>query len=267
MKSSTSEKKIYCSKTRADTSELTTTSEKGPSKLLACMATSKKQLKDTPFESDGPEEYNSASEECDNETVDETALSFPAQSDQYDWEAESGSLSQTGSGCGSEDTDSESRSPPPPRERLKKSNGNFQSGQDRDKNTQYKKDSFVLHKAPKDQRDAASARVNKAYALVPAKVHRSRKNRATETLYVGNLAFNTTEEDLSKALEHYLGIGIIVENVTIPCVNGKSKYGFIELSWATMLDIDDIMTKYFGVLKVNEWRIYLRELRDMGNKQ
>ena len=116
---------------------------------------------------------------------------------------------------------------------------------------------------------AALARLNKAVAQVPDKVHSSRKNRATETLYVGNLAFNTTEEDLSEALEHYLGIGIVVENVTIPCVNGKSKYGFIELSWAqaTMLDIDDIMTVYFVVLKVNERRIYLRELRDKGNKQ
>jgi hypothetical protein len=182
-------------------------------------------------------------------------------------EAESGSqLSQTGSGYGSEDTESESRPPPPPRERCKKPNGNFRGEQE--KNTRYKKDSFVPDKAPKDKRDAALARVNKAYARVPAKVHSSRKNRATETLYVGNLAFNTTEEDLSEALEHYLGIGIVVENVTIPCVNGKSKYGFIELSWAqaTMLDIEDIMTKYSGVLKVNERRIYLRELRDKGNK-
>ena len=64
--------------------------------------------------------------------------------------------------------------------------------------------------------------------------------------------------------------GIVVENVTIPCVNGKSKYGFIELSWAqaTMLEIADIiMTLYSGVLKVNSRRIYLRELRDKGNKQ
>jgi hypothetical protein len=201
--------------------------------------------------------------------VDETALSSPAQTDQTDWEAESGSLSQTGSGYGSEDTESESRSPPPLKERRKKFNGNFRGGQDRDKNTRYKKDSFVPDKAPKDQLDAAWARVNKAYALVPAKVHHSRKNRATETLYVGNLAFNRTEEDLSEALKHYLGIGIVVENVTIPCVNGKSKYGFIELSWAqaTMLDIDDVMIQYSGVLKVNERRIYLRELLDKGNKQ
>ena len=234
------------------------------------MATPKKRLTDTSINSDGPEEYNSASEECDNEIVDETALSSPAQSDQNDLESESGSqLSQTGRGYGSEDTESESRSSPPPRERRKKSNGNFRGEQD--KNTRYKKDSFVPDKAPKDKRDAAFARVNNAYARVPDKVHRSRKNRATETLYVGNLAFNTTEEDLGAALEKYLG-ATVVENVTIPCVNGKSKYGFIELSWAqaTMLDIDDIMTYYSGVLKVNAVNaqcIYLRELRDKGNKQ
>ena len=59
------------------------------------MATPKKRLKDRLINSDGPEEYNSASEECDNEI----ALSSPAQSDQNDLEAESGSqLSQTGSG-------------------------------------------------------------------------------------------------------------------------------------------------------------------------
>jgi hypothetical protein len=52
-------------------------------------------------------------------------------------------------------------------------------------------------------------------------------------------------------------------------MNGKSKYGFIELSWAqaTILDIGDIMTYNSGCLKVNEQRIYLRELRDKGNKQ
>ena len=79
---------------------------------------------------------------------------------------------------------------------------------------------------------------------------------------------NTTEEELSAALEQYLG-ATVVEKVTIPCVNGKSKYGFIELSWAqaTMLDIADIMTVFSGVLKVNARRIYLRELRDKGNKQ
>ncbi len=42
VKSSTSDKKPHCHKTRAGKSERTTTSEKGPSKLFACMATPKK---------------------------------------------------------------------------------------------------------------------------------------------------------------------------------------------------------------------------------
>ena len=100
-------------------------------------------MKDTSINSDCPEEYNSASEECDNEIVDEIVFSSPAQSDQNDLEAESGSqLSQAGSSYGSEDTESEARSPPPPRERRKKSHGN--SLDDQDKNTRYKNDSFVL---------------------------------------------------------------------------------------------------------------------------
>ncbi len=68
------------------------------------------------------------------------------------------------------------------------------------------------------------ARVNKAFAQVPGKVRLSRKNRVTETLYVGNLAFNTTEDDLDDALASTLCKGFVLEEVTIPCVNGKSKY-------------------------------------------
>ena len=110
--------------------------------------------------------------------------------------------------------------------------------------------------------------MNTAIAQVPDKVRHSWKNRATETLYVGNRDFKATEEDLSEALSLF-GDSIVVEKVTIPCVNGESKYGFIELSWAqaAMLDVADIMTVYSGVMKVNARRIYLRELRDKGNKQ
>ncbi len=71
----------------------------------------------------------------------------------------------------------------------------------------------------------------KAIRRVPDKVLRSRKNRVTETLYVGNLAFNTTGENPSEVIEYSVGKGIVVEKVTIiTCVNGISKYGFIQLS-------------------------------------
>ena len=79
------------------------------------------------------------------------------------------------------------------------------------------------------------------------------RNKATETLYVGNLAFNTTDKDLNKALRRHFGEAVVVEKITIPCINGKSKYGFIELSWprSTMKDTADLMTLHSGVIPVH----------------
>ena len=185
-------------------------------------------------------------------------LSSLAQSDQKDSEAASRSQSsQTGSGYSSEDTESEASSPSPPIER-KNSRG------EKYKSQPYKKDSFVLDRAPKEAQYAAGSRLNKAIVQVPDKLRYSRKNRATETLYGGNLNFKATEEDLSEALG-LLSDSMVVEKVTIPYMNGKSKYCFIEVSWAqaAMLDIADIMTMYYGVLKVNA----RPELRDKGNMQ
>ena len=79
VKSHTSDKRPHYRKTRADTNENTTTTEKGSSKHLACMATPKKRFKGTSINSDGPEDYKSGSDECESEIVDETALSSPAQ--------------------------------------------------------------------------------------------------------------------------------------------------------------------------------------------
>ena len=95
------------------------------------------------------------------------------------------------------------------------------------------------------------------------------KNIATETLYVGNLAFDTTPKDLNKAIRWYMGHIAIVEEITIPCINGKSKYGFIKLSWhkSGMKDTADLLTYYSRITSVNERRIYFRKLRDKGNKQ
>ena len=95
----------------------------------------------------------------------------------------------------------------------------------------------------------------------------SRKNRATDTLYVGNLAFNTTKEDLKKGLADKFRAAIFVEKITIPCVNGKSRYGFIELSWAhsAKVDIADLIKIQSGTTSVNEWMTYFRELREKGN--
>ena len=98
---------------------------------------------------------------------------------------------------------------------------------------------------------AAYGRLKKPFDVTEAMY--THRNKATETLYVGNLAFNTTEEDLRKALARYMGDQIVVEKVTIPCINGKSKYGFIEFSWpqSAMKDAADLMTVHSGRLQVN----------------
>ena len=135
-------------------------------------------------------------------------------------------------------------------------------------------DSFVPDRArkealsAKEASSAACTRLNTAIAQVPDKVLYNRKNRATETLYVGNLDFKATEEDLSEALSH-LSDSIVVAKVTIPCVNGKSRYGFVELSWAQSANVNiaDLIIMKSVWIQVDSRPIYLRELRDKGNKQ
>ena len=53
--------------------------------------------------------------------------------------------------------------------------------------------------------------------------------RMIETLYVGNLEFNASEENLRESLS-YTFKWIWVDNITIPRINGVSKYGFIDIS-------------------------------------
>ncbi len=82
----------------------------------------------------------------------------------------------------------------------------------KDKTQGYKKDGFFgPDRAPKQEFDAAQRRLAKALNQFPKAVLFSRKNRATETLYVGNLAFNTSKEDLSEELDYYFCIAVIVE--------------------------------------------------------
>ena len=85
---------------------------------------------------------------------------------------------------------------------------------------------------------------------------------------MGNLEFNASEQDLRKALDS-LFKKVRVEEVTIPRVNGRSKYGFIEISWAhcAPVQILDLCIIHSGMIQVNSRSIYLRELWDKGNKQ
>ena len=131
----------------------------------------------------------------------------------------------------SQESDSVPSSPPSidTHKKFNKSRGDER----KDKSQRYKKeDSFVAPKYSKEDRAKAHERILAALDQVDQAVHfKPRGKRTTATLYVGNLEFNASEQDLRKALDR-LFPHLRVEAVTIPRVNGRSKYGFIEISWA-----------------------------------
>jgi hypothetical protein len=133
----------------------------------------------------------------------------------------------------------------------------------------YKREPFVAPKYPKEDRAEANARVSAALDQVNPSVHLNPQGkRNTATLYVGNLEFNTSEQDLRKSLDRFFK-RIKVEKITIPKVQGRSKYGFIEISWAhrALVKTIDLCIMYSGMIQVNSRPIYLRELRGNGGKK
>ena len=87
--------------------------------------------------------------------------------------------------------------------------------------------------------------------------------RKTATLNVGNLEFNANEQDLRQALDRFFK-RIHVDKITIPRVDGRSKYGFIEISWAhrAPVKLADLCIKNSGMIQVYSRPIYFRELRN-----
>ena len=84
---------------------------------------------------------------------------------------------------------------------------------------------------------------------------------------MGNLEFNASENDLRKSLDRGFKL-IRVEKITIPKVQGHSKYGFIKISWAHRAPVKtiDLCIMHSGMIQVNSRPIYLRELRGKGDK-
>jgi hypothetical protein len=93
--------------------------------------------------------------------------------------------------------------------------------------------------------------------------------RDSATLYVGNLEYNASEQDLREAMDPIFQ-KIRVERITIPRANGRSMYGFIDISWAHGAPVkasDICIARNSGKVQVNSRPIYFRELRDKSAKK
>jgi hypothetical protein len=135
----------------------------------------------------------------------------------------------------------------------------------------YKKGSFVFPKASEKDITAAQDRIRKALKQVPDNIHFDlNRQRHTTTLYLGNLDYNASEQDVSEALVAPVFRKIRVENVTVPNVNGRSVYGFIDISWAhdILIKESDICTAFnTGKIQVSGRPIYFRPLRHKAGSQ
>jgi hypothetical protein len=122
----------------------------------------------------------------------------------------------------------------------------------------------------REDRVKAQVRINAAHKQVDPSVYLDLKvKRTTETLYVWNLEFSTSVDDIYLAIGSFNSDVARVENVTIPRVNGKLIYGFIKLSWPQCIPLnqEDVCIRRSGMIQVNSRQIYFRELRDKVNKQ
>ena len=99
---------------------------------------------------------------------------------------------------------------------------------------------------------------------VPLTTHSDPNGKKCEaTLYLGNLEYAATEEQLRDSLEKYFK-KIKVQEIVIPTSNGRSRgYAFVTLAWAQACNLkpSDLCDYYSGMLDVNSRPIYLRELR------
>ena len=135
----------------------------------------------------------------------------------------------------------------------------------KDKSQRYKKEDSFVPEFPEKDRLAAKERLKSALNQVSPAVHSNPKGKRTyATLYVGNLGFNASEDLLATLT---ISKRIRVDKVIIPRVNGRSKYGFIDISWAHSAPVNpaDLCILYSGRIQVNSRPIYFRELREKGN--
>jgi hypothetical protein len=85
-----------------------------------------------------------------------------------------------------------------------------------------------------------------------------------------NLDYNASDEDIAKVLVPIFSPAFSVDKIMIPRVNGRSLYGFIDISWVNgvpMQDSDFCTRCNSGKLQVNGRPIYFRPLRDNNGSQ
>jgi hypothetical protein len=138
------------------------------------------------------------------------------------------------------------------------------------RNESKKRGSYIHPTESKEDRSEAGARIVQSLRQVHKSVHSNREGkRDSVTLYVGNLEYNASEQDLREALDPVFQ-KIRVDKITIPRVNGRSMYAFIDISWAHGAPVkpsDICIVHNSGKLQVNSRPIYFRELRDKSAKK
>jgi hypothetical protein len=133
----------------------------------------------------------------------------------------------------------------------------------------YERDSFVAPRAREKDYIKARNKILTAMNQVPDTIHYDYEGpRKTGTLYVGNLEFSTSLADLGNELERHLD-KIRIEDIIIPKVNGRSKYGFLKISFADAVSFKhaDLCDMFSGRIQVKGRSIYLRPLRDKAGSQ
>jgi hypothetical protein len=138
------------------------------------------------------------------------------------------------------------------------------------RSTRDKRERYTPPKKSKEVQDEALARIKTALNQVPPTTHFDPKGKKCEaTLYIGNLEYMATKEQLHDSLHKYFK-KIKIQEIVIPTSNGRSRgYAFVTLAWAEACNVkpSDICDYYSGVIDVNSRYIYLHELRSKnGNK-
>ena len=147
--------------------------------------------------------------------------------------------------------------------RSEASSGLVSSDENR-RTTRNKRESYTVPKESEKVQKAANARIQNALDQVPHADHSNKDTKRSEaTLYIGNLEYSATADELDDALNKYFK-RIHVEEIVIPNANGRTRgYAFVTLSWAAGSRVKprDLCHSLSGMIDVNSRPIYLRELR------